>query len=72
MTLELGYKCGACANKFAAGMTKWVDGSPHCPTCGEEIIAFPTERDMARHDYIAHTRHDRFHSIVVSGDDDDD
>lgn len=72
MEFEYGYKCGHCANKFAAGMTRWVDGKPHCPTCNEEIIAFPSERDIARHDYIARTSRDRFHSVILQGDDDDD
>lgn len=70
MEFEYSFKCGFCANKFASGMTKRLGDKSFCPTCGEEIVAFPSAAEIARHDYIAHTRRDRFHSIV-SGDDDD-
>lgn len=71
MDFEYSYKCGFCANKFAVGMTKRIDDKYFCPTCGEEIIRFPSAAEIGRHDYIAHTRHDRFHSIVTKDDDDD-
>lgn len=71
MEFEYSFKCGYCANKFALGMAKRVDDKSFCPTCKEEIVAFPSAAEIARHDYIAHTRRDRFHSIILSGDVDD-
>lgn len=71
MEFEYSFKCGFCANKFAAGMTKRVSDKSYCPTCGEEIVALPSASEIARYDYIAHTRRDRFHSIVLPGDHDD-
>lgn len=68
-SFEYGYKCGACAHKFAAGMTLSIDGTPCCPRCRAEIVSFPTADDIRRNDYIAHTRHDRFHSYVVQPED---
>lgn len=66
---EYSYKCGACAHKFSAGMTLSVGGKLHCPRCKELILSFPSDEDVRKNDYIAHTRNDRFHSIIAPGGD---
>ena len=65
---EYTFKCGACAYKFTARMAKSMEGKYYCPYCNEEIISFPSENDIRKNDYIAHTRHDRYHSIIVNED----
>lgn len=65
---EYTFKCGACAYKFTAGMVRSMEGKCYCPHCNEEITSFPSEDDIRNNDYIAHTRHDRYHSIIVNED----
>ncbi|QDF96984.1 hypothetical protein CJ010_10825 [Azoarcus sp. DD4] len=66
---EYTYKCGACAYKFSAGMVKVVHDKSFCPRCGEEILAFPSADDLHDNDYIARTRSDRYHSVVIEAQD---
>lgn len=63
--IETGWKCSGCAYKFFNGMTLYISGKSHCPSCKLEIISFERLDENGSYNYIAKTEKDKFSSVCA-------